>query len=52
MSLGLAKIGWGVVESEKESVDVGDPDILVYQARSSSIGDLSSAKFTCWNVIG
>jgi hypothetical protein len=45
MSLGLTKIAWGVIESEKEGFHVEDPDILVYQARSSGIGDLSSADF-------
>ena len=45
MSLGLTKIARSVIESEKEGVHVEDSDILVYQARSSGIGDLSSAEF-------
>jgi hypothetical protein len=45
MSLGLTKIAWSVIVSEKEGVDIEDPDILVYQARSSGIGDLSLAEF-------
>jgi len=44
MSLGLAKIARSVIESEKEGFPVEDSDILVYQARSSGVGDLSSAE--------
>ena len=44
MSLGLTKVAGSVMVSEKEGVDA-DTDILVYQARSSGIGDLSSAEF-------
>jgi hypothetical protein len=47
MSLGLTKIARSAIESEKEGFHVGDPDILVYQARSSGIGGLSSAE--CMN---
>jgi hypothetical protein len=47
MSLGLAKITWSVVVSEKEGVDIEYSDILVYQARRSGIGGLSSAE--CMN---
>jgi hypothetical protein len=46
MSLGLTKVAWSVMVSEKEGVDDGT-DILVYQARSSRITDLSSAGRTC-----
>jgi hypothetical protein len=46
MSLGLTKVAWSVMVSEKEGVDAGT-DILVYQARSSRITDLSSAGRTC-----
>jgi len=44
MSLGLTKIARGMIKSEKEGFHVEDPDIFVYQARSSGIGDLSSAE--------
>jgi hypothetical protein len=44
ISLGLAQIAWSVIVAKKESVNAEDSHILVYQARSSGIGDLSLAE--------